>query len=110
MDLIYSDVLGPFKTRLDGSRFLVIFLYDTTQLSVTYCIKSKADVFDCFRNFKQHYERLDRKIYRLRANNGREYTSKAMLRYLFLTGITPEFTVPGNPQQNSTTEKLGHII
>ena len=63
MDLIYSDVLGPFKTRLDGSRFLVIFLYDTTQLLVTYFIKSKADVFDYFRNFKQYYERPDRKIY-----------------------------------------------
>ena len=67
-------------------------------------------MFDYFRNFKQHYERPDRKIYRLRADNGREYTSKAILRYLFLIGITPEFTVPGNPQQNSTIEKLGYII
>jgi hypothetical protein len=33
-----------------------------------------------------------------------------MLRYLFLSGITPEFTVPGNPQQNGAAEKLGHII
>ena len=110
MDLIHSDVLGPFKIGLDGSRFIVTFLCDATQLSVTYCIKSKADVFDCFRNFKQHYERPDRKIHRLRADNGGEYTSKAMLRYLFLSGITPEFTVPGNPQQNGAAEKLGHII
>jgi len=110
MDLIHSDVLGPFKIGLDGSRFIVTFLCDATQLSVTYCIKSKADVFDCFRNFKQHYERPDRRIHRLRADNGGEYTSKAMLRYLFLSGITPEFTVPGNPQQNGAAEKLGHII
>ena len=110
MDLIHSDVLGPFKIGLDGSRFIVTFLCDATQLSVAYCIKSKADVFDCFRNFKQHYERPDRKIHRLRTDNGGEYTSKAMLRYLFLTGITPEFTVPGNPQQNGAAEKFGHII
>ena len=98
MDFIHLDVLGPFKIELNGSWFIVIFLCDVTQLSVTYYIKSKADVFDCFRNFKQHYERPDRKIHRLRANNGGEYTSKAMLRYLFLSGIMPEFTVPGNPQ------------
>lgn len=110
MDLIHSDVLGPFKTGLDGSRFIVTFLCDATQLSVAYCIKSKADVFDCFKNFKQHYERPDRRIHRQRADNGGEYTSKAMLRYLFLTGVTPEFTVPGNPQQNGAAEKLGHII
>jgi hypothetical protein len=110
MDLIHSDVLGPFKIGLDGSRFIVTFLCDATQLSVTYCIKSKAEVFECFRNFKQHYERPDRKIHRLRTDNGGEYTSKAMLRYLFLVGITPEFTVPGNPQQNGAAEKFGHIL
>src|SRR5271156_587856 len=62
MDLIHSDVLGLFKIGLDGSRFIVTFLCDATQLSVTYCIKSKAEVFECFRNFKQHYELPDRKI------------------------------------------------
>ena len=110
MDLIHLDVLGPFKIGLDGSWFIVTFLYNVTQLLVTYYIKSKADVFDCFRNFKQHYKRPDRKIYRLRADNGGEYTSKAMLRDLFLLGITPEFTVLGNLQQNGAAEKLGHVI
>jgi hypothetical protein len=110
MDLIHLDVLGPFKIGLDGSRFIVIFLCDVTQLLVAYCIKSKADVFDCFRNFKQHYERPDRKIHWLQTDNGGEYTSKAMLRYLFLIGITLEFIVPGNSQQNGAAEKLGHII
>src|SRR5271170_2298161 len=57
MDLIHLDVLGPFKIGLNGSRFIITFLCDATQLSVTYCIKSKADVFDCFKNFKQHYKR-----------------------------------------------------
>ncbi|KFZ25130.1 hypothetical protein V502_00391 [Pseudogymnoascus sp. VKM F-4520 (FW-2644)] len=110
MDLIHSNVLGPFKTGLNGSRFIVTFLCNATQLSVTYCIKSKADVFNCFKNFKQHYKQPDCRIHWLQADNSREYTSKAMLRYLFLTGVTPEFTVPGNPQQNGAAEKLGHII
>ena len=36
--------------------------------------------------------------------------SKAILKYLFLLGIMPEFTVPGNPQQNNTAKKLRYII
>lgn len=88
----------------------VTFLCDATQLSMTYCIKSKTEVFDCFRKFKQHYERPGRRIHRLRADNDGEYSSKAMLRYLFLTGITPKFTVRGNPQQNGPAEKLGNAI
>jgi hypothetical protein len=96
MDLIHLDILGLFKIGLDGSWYIITFLYNITQLLVTYCIKSKADIFNYFRNFKQHYKWLDYKIHRLQANNGEEYTSKAILKYLFLLGITPEFTVPGN--------------
>jgi hypothetical protein len=33
-----------------------------------------------------------------------------MQRYLFAHGIIPEFTVPGNPQQNGTAEKFGYIL
>ena len=96
INLIYLDVLGPFKIGLNGSQFIVTFLYNTTQLLITYCIKSKADIFNYFRNFKQHYKRPDYKIHWLQANNGGEYTSKAMLKYLFLLGITLEFIVLGN--------------
>ena len=96
IDLIHLDVLGLFKIRLNSSQFIITFLYNATQLLVTYYIKSKANVFNYFKNFKQHYKRLDRKIHRLQANNGGEYTSKAILRYLFLLGITLEFTVLGN--------------
>ena len=98
MDFIYLDILELFKIGLNSSWYIIIFLYNITQLSITYCIKSKADIFNCFRNFKQYYKWLDHKIHQLQADNSREYTSKAILKYLFLLGITPEFTVPGNPQ------------
>ena len=56
MDLIHLDVLGPFKIKLNGSQFIIIFLCDITQLLITYYIKSKADVFNYFKNFKQYYK------------------------------------------------------
>ena len=52
MDLIYLDILGLFKIRLNSSWYIIIFLYDVIQLLVTYCIKSKANVFNYFKNFK----------------------------------------------------------
>jgi hypothetical protein len=97
MDLIHLDILGLFKIGLDGSWYIITFLYNITQLLVTYCIKSKANIFNCFKNFKQYYKWLNYKIHWLQANNSGEYMSKAILKYLFLSGITPEFTVPGNP-------------
>ena len=96
MDFIYLDILRPFKIGLNGFWYIIIFLCNITQLLVTYCIKSKANVFDYFKNFKQYYKWLNYKIHQLQADNGGEYISKAILKYLFLLGITLKFIVPGN--------------
>jgi transposase InsO family protein len=110
LKLVHSDVLGPFRIRYNRARYIVTFLYDATQLSKVYYIKSKGEVFDCFRHFKAQYKRPGRTIQRLRTDNREEYSSVEMQRYLFAHGIIPEFTVPDNPQQNSTAEKFGHIL
>lgn len=110
LELVHSDVLGPFNAGYNGARYIVTFLCDATQLSAVYCIKAKGEVFDCFKHFKAQYERPGRTIRRLRTDNGGEYSSLEMQRYLFSNGIVPEFTVPGNPQQNGTAEKYGHIL
>lgn len=115
LELIHSDVLGPFTLGWEGSRYIVTFLCDATQLSEVYLIKHKSEVFNCFKHFKQKYETQDRlirhiKIRRFRTDNGGEYSSQEMTDYLFQYGITHEFTVPGNPQQNGASERLGGII
>jgi hypothetical protein len=115
LELIHSDVLGPFTLGWEGSRYIVTFLCDATQLSEVYLVKHKSEVFNCFKHFKQKYETPDRlirhiKIRRFRTDNGGEYSSQEMADYLFQYGITHEFTVPGNPQQNGASERLGGII
>jgi hypothetical protein len=52
LELVYSDVLGPFRIGYNRARYIVTFLYDVTQLSEVYYIKLKGEVFDCFRHFK----------------------------------------------------------
>ena len=66
INLIHLNVLGPFKIGFNNSQFIIItFLCDTTQFSVIYCIKSKANIVQHFRNFKQYYEQPDHKIHQL---------------------------------------------
>jgi hypothetical protein len=62
LELVYLDVLGPFRIRYNRARYIVTFLCDTTQLSKVYYIKSKGEVFDCFRHFKAQYKRPRRTI------------------------------------------------
>jgi hypothetical protein len=52
LKLVYSDVLGPFRIGYNRARYIVTFLCDATQLSEVYYIKSKGDIFNCFRHFK----------------------------------------------------------
>jgi hypothetical protein len=71
-------------------------------LKFTSSNKHKSDVFDCFKQFKQKYETLDRlirhiKIRRFRTDNGGEHSSQEMTDSLFQHGITHELTVPGKP-------------
>ena len=115
LELIHSDVLGPFTLGWEGSKYIVTFLCDATQLSEVYLIKHKSEALNCFKHFKQKYETPDRlirhiKIRRFRTDNGGEYSSQEMADYLFQCGITHEFTIPGNPQQNGASERLGGII
>jgi hypothetical protein len=98
LELIYSDVLGLFTLDREGSKYIITFLCDTTQLSEVYLIKHKSEVFNCFKHFKQ------------KTNNSREYSSQEIADYLFQYSITHEFMIPGNPQQNSMSEQLGGII
>jgi hypothetical protein len=52
LELVYSDVLGPFRIGYNRAWYIVTFLCDATQLSEVYYIKSKGEVFNCFRHFK----------------------------------------------------------
>jgi transposase InsO family protein len=40
-------------------------------------------------------------------DHGGEYSSTEFKSYLCENGIVPEYTVPGNPQQNGKSERLG---
>jgi hypothetical protein len=43
LELIHSDVLGPFTLGWEGSKYIVTFLCDATQLSEVYLIKQTQE-------------------------------------------------------------------
>lgn len=111
MDLIHSDVIGPLKVKgYDGSRYIATFQCDRTKAAAVYLMKTKGDLTDCFKHFKNHYERTGVKIYRLRDDNGGEYISGKLQDFLKQEGIVWEPTVAGNPQMNGAAERLGRTL
>ena len=63
LELIFSDVWGPAKTSSGGFQYYVSFIDDYSKFVWIYLLKRKFDVFDVFRDFLAHVERLlSRKI------------------------------------------------
>jgi hypothetical protein len=112
LDLIHSNVCSPMPVRsLGGSLYYVIFIDDYSRKTWLYLLKSKDEVFSKFQEFKAEIENLmNKKIKRLRTDNGREYTSKEFVAFCKSERIRRELIVPHNPQQNGVAERKNRSI
>ena len=50
-ELIHSDVWGPFSISIDGFKYFVTFIDDFSRVTWEYLLKSKTEVFHCFKDF-----------------------------------------------------------
>lgn len=112
LELIHSDVCGPMPTTAyDGSRYFVTFTDDFSRASIVYCIERKSEVLDKFKEFVAMAEALHgKRVAKLRADNGGEYTSNGFKDYCKQKGIQMLFTVPYNPEMNSVSERLNRTL
>jgi hypothetical protein len=112
LELIHSDVCGPKpSTSINGYVYYVSFIDDYYRKTWVYFLKSKDEVFSKFKEFKALIENLsERKIKKLRSDNGGEYTSKEFANFCMDVGIKRELTTPYNPQQNGVAERKNITI
>ena len=108
-DYIYSDLQGPFDPSWDSFIYMITFLCDKTLRAYIFLLKDKSatSVVGAFRLFASMVEHSDKKITRLRSDCGTEYDNLEMLDFRLSKGIIWKPTVPGNPQMNGKSERLG---
>ena len=76
-----------------------------------YVLKRKDQVFESFLEWKALVENFtERKLKLLRTDNGGEFTSGRFKEHLSQHGIRHETTVPKNPEQNGTAERMNHTL
>ncbi len=111
-DLIHSHLQGPFEDSHDGFRYMITFLDDKTLRSGVYLLPDKdgPHVLAAFKSFLQQVEHGDCICTQLRSDCGREYDNYDIYAYRLSKGIIWEGIVPGNPQMNGKSERLGHTI
>ena len=73
LELIFSDVWGPGPVSVGRQKYYVNFIDDFSKFSWIYLLKNKSGVFEKFRLFQAHVERLfDCKIIAIQSDWGGE--------------------------------------
>jgi len=112
LELIHSDLAGPMEEpSLGGARYILTFIDDFSNKVFVYFLKAKSEVFDKFKEFKNLIEnQTNRKIKKLRTDNGTEYTSKDFENACKKAGIVHQLSCPYTPQQNGTAERMNRTL
>ncbi|KAJ9513562.1 hypothetical protein QJQ45_006125 [Haematococcus lacustris] len=78
LDLVHTDVCGPFRVpSVSGLRYLLTFLDDFSRLSVVVCLKAKSDVPEAIKATVQWLEtQTGRKLKALRSDRGTEFVNR----------------------------------
>ena len=75
LELVHFDLCGPFKVRSHGGAlYFVTFIDNHSRKLWVFCLKSKDQVLDVFKNFQALVERQTGKQLKcIRSDNGGEY-------------------------------------
>ena len=97
--VIHYDVWGPSKVpTLSGLRWFVTFIDDCTKMTWLFLMKTKDEVNLSFQNFHKMIEtQYNAKVRVLRSNNGGEYQSSNIQKYLEEHGIIHHTTCFNTP-------------
>ncbi|KMQ83988.1 retrovirus-related pol polyprotein from transposon tnt 1-94, partial [Lasius niger] len=112
LDLIHSDLCGPMENKsIGGTRYMLTFIDDHSRKVFVYFLVSKDEVPNRFEEFKTYIERqMNRPIKCLRTDNGTEYVNQRMEQILRKNGIRHQTSIPYNPQQNGTAERMNRTL
>lgn len=113
LQIIHSDLGGPYLITRKGYKYYTSFLYDKTSYIWIYFLKRKSDLFKALKQFYAAVENQvingDKVIF-LRSDNSGEYIDTDIQNWLKEKGIKWEPTAPYTPHQNPKVERLNYTL
>jgi len=112
LQVMYSDVCGPFEVpSLGGNKYFLLLVDDFSRKIWIYLLKAKSEVYKIFKEFKVLVEKQSGKVVKvLQTNGGREFVSGEMESFCKEQGIVHEVVAPYTPQHNGVAERRNHTI
>ena len=112
LELIHSDVCGPFRVKsLGGCQYFTTFIDDYSKRVWIYFLRTKSQVLSKFQHFVNQVETATgQRVKALRTDNGGEYTSRDFSDYCSSKGILRELVPPYTPERNGVAERKNRSI
>jgi hypothetical protein len=109
--IIHLDVGSFEEVSREGYKYYVTFVDDYSKFLSVFPMKSKSNVFLCFKLFCTAFEKDGCfSIPSLRPNNGGEYISSDFAKYLSEAGISHKPGPPHSPELNGVAERTNCTI
>ena len=113
LDYIHSDLWGSpnVPPSLSKKQYFISFTDDYSRKVWLYFLRFKDEAFQSFVAWKKMVEvQSERKIKRLRTDNGLEFCNQSMDKLCRDSGIKRHKTCPYTPQQNGVSERMNRSI
>ncbi|SPO29799.1 uncharacterized protein UTRI_10282 [Ustilago trichophora] len=111
LELIHSDVMGPFEESTEGYKYIVTLIDDFSRYTTVQGLVTKGEVPRVFRDYLQTMEtRTGRQIRALQSDGGGEFVNQVLSDLMQRHGITHRKTVPYTPQQNGVAERMNRTL
>lgn len=112
LELIHTDLNGPHtNTGIGGEKYFLTFIDDFSKLGKIYCIKSKAEVINCFIEYVNLVENITgKKVKNIRCDNGKEYINSNVYKCIREKGIRMSTCPPYVHELNGVAERYNRSV
>jgi transposase InsO family protein len=113
LELVHSDICEMNSVLTEGGkRYFITLIDDATRFYYVYLLKTKDEALTCFKIYKAEVEtQLEKKIKRLRSDQGGKYFSNDFDLFCAEHGIIHERTPPYSPKSNGgCRKKESHVV
>jgi len=112
LDIIHSDIVGPFPDSFFGFKFIITFIDEFSRKAWIFTMKRKSDAIDIIINFFKYLNNLfpNYKITNFKSDQGKEYCSRRVNKFCKKNGIRKLYSPPRNPQNNGIAERFNQTI
>ena len=112
MQLIYTDLMGPFTPPAKGGyRYVSKFTDDYSRMKEVYLLRNKSAAAESLHQYNMTVAiPLGLRIKTVRCDKGGEYIRKEFKTLYVNAGINVEYTATNTPQQNGVSERDGQTL